>query len=254
MTKILLFISCCLFSFISVQCQDWQILLKEAAAAEVAMRDDLAFQKYQQLLKLQPANLTALCKCSELASKIGHRYARKDIQIKLYEIARRYAEKALKIDPVSADANFVMSVAMGRMALVSSGGDLVSAVKDIKKYADRTVELNPADFRGYHVQGKWYYEITNLGSFKRTAVKIFYGAFPDASFEDAARCYEKSRQLNPGISLNYLELAKVYVKLHKPDQSISLLNRLAGLPIIMEDDPRIKAEGAEMLRKLEADK
>jgi tetratricopeptide (TPR) repeat protein len=253
MLKVFLFISAFLILSVSVHCQDCQLILKEAAAAEASMQEELAYNKYKQVLKIQPDNLTALCKCSELASKIGHRYADKEIQIKHYDTARAYAERALKVNPHSADANFVMSVAMGRMAIVSSGGKLVSAVKDIKKYADKTVELNPSDFRGYLVQGKWYYEISNLSAFKRMAVKLFYGAFPDASFEDAVRCYEKSRDLNPGFNLIYLELAKAYIKLHKTDQSISLLKKLETLPLKMEDDLRIKREAAELLKSLQKD-
>ncbi|MBZ5855952.1 tetratricopeptide repeat protein [Flavihumibacter profundi] len=243
----------CLLAPFASWSQDLQILLKEAAVAEANMQDDLAYQKYQQVLKVQPTNITALCKCSELASKIGHRQASKESQVLFYETARRYAEIGLKVNPSSADANFAMSLAMGRLAMVSSGRKLVESVKGIKYYADKTVQLNPADFRGFHVLGKWYYEISNLGSFKRTAVSVFYGAFPDASFEDSRRCYEKSLQLNPAFNLNYLELAKVYVKLEKPAEAISLLKKLDTLALKMEDDQRIREEGRHMLEELKND-
>lgn len=232
--------------------QDLQLLLNEAAAAEAAMQDDLAYRKYQDVLRIQPTNITVLCKCSELASKIGHRQSSKDLQITHYEIARRYAELALKLNPDYPDANFVMSLAMGRMALVASGRKQVEAVKGIKIYADKTVALSPNDFRGYHVLGKWYYEISNLGAFKRTAVKIFYGAFPDANFNDARRNYQKSMQLNPTFNLNYLELAKVYIKLDQPAEAVSALEKLLVMPLKMEDDRRVYNEGKKMLQELRA--
>jgi tetratricopeptide (TPR) repeat protein len=233
--------------------QDLQVLLRDAAVAEAAMQDDLAYLKYQQALKIQPANITVLCKCSELACKIGHRQASKEAQLRYFETARRYAETALKLNPNYSDANFVMSLSMGRIALVSSGRQLVEAVKGIKVYADKTVALNPADFRGYHVLGKWYYEISNLGTFKRTAVKIFYGAFPDASYEDARRNYQKSMQLNPTFNLNYLELAKVYIKLDRNQEAIAALEKLVVMPLKMEDDQRIRIEGRKLLQELKDD-
>lgn len=236
-----------------VYCQDPQVLLKEAAAAEAAMNDELAYQKYQQVLKFQPTNITVLCKCSELACKIGHRQASKSDQLTHFEIGRRYAEIALKVNPSNADANFVMSLALGRMALVASGKKQVEAVKGIKTYADRTVALNPTDFRGYHVLGKWYYEISNLGTFKRTAVRVFYGAFPDASFEDARRNYQKSQQLNPTFNLNYLELAKVMVKMDHQASAIALLEKLMVMPLKLEDDQRIHDEGRKLLTELKND-
>jgi tetratricopeptide (TPR) repeat protein len=234
-----------------VRSQDLPQLQKDAAAAEAALQDEQAFEKYQQIAKLQPTDITVLCKCSELACKIGNRHAAKDVQIKYYTIARRYAEQALQLNAAHADANFVMSLAMGRMALVSGGKTQVEAVKGIKIYADKTVQLNPADYRGYHVLGKWNYEISNLGAFKRGAVKLFYGAFPDASFEQAKRYYQKSVILNPGFNLNYLELAKVYVKLNQQHQAIACLQKLLVMPIKMEDDQRIYTEGRNILKSLQ---
>jgi tetratricopeptide (TPR) repeat protein len=234
-----------------VQSQDLQQLQKEATAAEATLQDEQAFQKYQQINKLQPADIAVLCKCSELACKIGNRHAAKETQIKYYTVARRYAEQALQLNAAHADANFVMSLAMGRMALVSGGRTQVEAVKGIKIYADKTIQLNPADYRGYHVLGKWNYEIANLGAFKRTAVKLFYGAFPDASFDQAKRYYQKSVLLNPGFNLNYLELAKVYVKLDQQNQAIACLQKLLVMPIKMEDDQRIYTEGRNILKSLQ---
>lgn len=254
MKAVSILIYACLLLTVSLQAQDIEKLWKEAGVAEANMQDDQAFHLYQQVLQNQPNHLGAICKCSELASKIGHRQSTKESQISYYQTARRYAEIGLKINPSSADANFAMSLAMGRMAMVSSGRQLVESVKGIKYYADRTVQLNPADFRGFHVLGKWYFEISNLGSFKRTAVKIFYGAFPDASFEDSRRCYQKSLQLNPNFNLNYLELAKVYVKLDRPEEALTLLQKLDTLSLKMEDDPRIREEGRRLRKSIEADR
>jgi tetratricopeptide (TPR) repeat protein len=244
------FIGLLLLCPITLWSQDIQFLLKEAATAEASMQDEQAYHKYQEVLKYQPTNITVLCKCSELACKIGHRQSTKEIQIKHYQIARRYAELALKLNPAHTDANFVMSLAMGRMALVSSGRTQVEAVKSIKVYADKTVALSPGDFRGYHVLGKWYYEIANLGALKRSAVKLFYGAFPEASFADAKRNYQKSMQLNPTFNLNYLELAKVYIKLSQPKDAIASLEKLMSMPLKMEDDQRIYNEGKKILGEL----
>ncbi|WP_332734903.1 hypothetical protein [Flavihumibacter sp.] len=243
MMKILtlfLLLPCIVFS------QDWQVLMQEAVKAEAFMNDDLAFEKYQQVVKLHPASIVALCRSSELASKIGHRHKSKEIQTRHYQIARAYAARALKLDRNSAEANFVMSVAMGRLALVSSGKDMISYVKDIKTFADRAVQLAPNDFRGYHVLGKWYYEISHLGSFKRTAVKVFYGAFPEASYSHSINAYEKSRQLNPAFNLNYLELAKVYNQIGQKEKAISLLQTLNSLPVRIQDDIRVKREALRL--------
>lgn len=245
----------CLFIFLFslpalARSQDVQHLLSEARKAEAALQEEEAFQRYRQVLQLEPANLAALCKSSELASKLGHRLKNQAEQHSRYEQAMQYAKKAIQLYPHSADANFVMSVALGRMALVSSGGEMIGMVKEIKKYAENVVRLNPADFRGYHVLGKWNYEISGLGAFKRTAVRIFYGAFPEASFQLAAKNYETSLKLNPQFNLNYLELAKVYLKLDQQEKAVKLLETLRHLPYKMSDDARVRAESLELLNSL----
>jgi tetratricopeptide (TPR) repeat protein len=128
----------------------------------------------------------------------------------------------------------------------------VESVKKIKFHADRALAINPSDFRPYHVLGRWYFEISNLGSFKRGAVKLFYGAFPDASFELSAKAYEKSLSLNPAFILNYLELARTYEQLDQASRAIEMLKKLQQLPSKMEDDKRIKEEGKKLLQKLSA--
>lgn len=233
-----------------LRAQDVQRLLSDAGLAEQYHQEQEAFLKYKQVLTLQPENLLALCKSSELASKLGHRQKNKEEQLRHYEQAMQYASRALKLSPASADANFVMAVALGRMALVNSGGEMIAMVKDIKKYADNTIRFNPGDFRGYHVLGKWHYEISSLGAFKRTAVRIFYGAFPDASYELAARNYETSMKLEPAFNLNYLELAKVYLKLDQQEKAIRLLEKLRQLPLKMADDARVQAESRQLLSTL----
>lgn len=226
--------------------QSVQVLMQEGAVAEAAFEDELAYKKYLQAVRLEPANLQVLLKCSELAGKVGHRMKSKEDKLRYYQVAHRYAALALKLSPNSADANFFMSVAKGRLAQVASGRLLVESVKDIKRYADKAVRLSPGDYRPWHVLGKWYYEIAALGSVKRTAVKLFYGAFPEASYQDAITHYERSRQLNPSFNLNYLELAKVYHKTGQETKAMELLKTLERLPIRMEDDKRIREEGRQL--------
>src|SRR6185295_16711236 len=119
--------------------QDVTAMLKDAQQLESSFKETEALQKYVEVLRHQSNNLTALCKVSELYTILGKRQPTKDKQRDFYRTAKSYAQKALQVNGNSSDANFVMSVAMGRIALMSSGEDKIRAIKEVKSYAEKSV-------------------------------------------------------------------------------------------------------------------
>lgn len=245
----LLLIFCFSFPFYSVA-QDVSTLSREAEKLESSFHEYDALQKYKEVLRHQPTNLNALCRASDLCSRIGHREESKAKRADYYKAARTYAEVALKVNPQSAEANFVMAVAMGRMAMISSGKEKVQYVNEIRRYAETTLKYDPNSFKAYHVLGKWNYEVSNLSPVERALAKLLFGGMPKASLQDAIRYYEKSKSLESSFALNYLELAKAYHRNHQDDKAKELLKKLETLPNKIEDDARIKQEGKELLKEL----
>jgi tetratricopeptide (TPR) repeat protein len=233
-----------------LQAQNITALMQQAQAYEKAFKDDEALKKYVEVLKYDPLNMDALCKTSELYNIVGKRLPSKDDQKKYYKTGESYARKAIKVNPNHSEANFAMAISMGRIALVSSGKEKVAAVKEIKTYADKCIQLDPKNFKGYHVLGKWHYEVSDLNSFERWIVKITYGALPPSSLDESIKNYEKSRQLAPGFLLNYLELAKAYKRKGDISKARALLQQLQKLPPSASDDAKIKSLGKELLDDL----
>ena len=234
----------------ALRSQDPAVLMKEAQQFEAVAKEKEALQKYLDVLRLQPGHLAALCKASELYNSLGKRQTTRASQKEYYRTAKSYAQKALQVNPNSVDANFAMSLAMGRMALISSGEEKINAVKDIRTYAEKTIKLDPNSFKGYHVLGKWHYEVSNLNSLEKWLVKVTYGGLPKASLEEAMDCFEKSRQLNPGFLLNYLELARCYERKDEDKKAIALLETMMKMPNSHVDDPTVKKQGQELLDEL----
>jgi len=230
--------------------QDIGTMIQQGMSLEKSFRDQEALQKFTEVLAIDPLNLVALCKGSELANMLGKRQESKDKQKQYYNLAAEYARRAIRIDPRSADANIAMAISLGRIALISSGEEKIKAVKEIKNYADRAIQADPANFKGYHVLGKWHYEVSDLSSVERWLVKITYGGLPPSSLDEAAKNYEKSLQLNPAFLLNYLELAKTFSRKDEDRKAVSLLEKMLTLPNSSSDDPKIKALGRKMLDDL----
>lgn len=230
--------------------QNVEEVLRRANQYEAAMNDGLALTKYKEAIKIQPANIYAICKASEICSRIGARLkADKVQQASYFQAAKTYAQTALKLDPASSEANFVMALVMGRDALDKGGEEKIAAVKDIKHYADLSVKYNPQNYKAWYILGKWYYEVSSLNYFERTAVKVFFGALPPAKIDDAINCLEKTKSLNPDFVLNYLSLAKAYKKKDEEAMAKRNLAYMISLPDKTQDDAAFKSEGRSLLEK-----
>jgi tetratricopeptide (TPR) repeat protein len=247
MKKIIVGLFLLFFFSVSLSAQDINTMLKEADRLETSLKEKAAYDKYVEVLRIQPTNITALWKCSELCSRIGKRQPTKADQINYYKAAQSFAEQALKADPNSAEANYVMSVAMGRQALILSGKEKVKAAKQIKAYVDNSIRINPNFAKSWHVLGKWHYEVSNLSGIERAAAKVLFGGIPKASFAESVAAYEKAKSLDVYFMLNYLELGKAYKKNDQLAQALEVLGKIASLPIRTEDDTQIKAEAKALL-------
>ncbi len=124
------------FGFVQAQ-KNAQILELMTAAQRLrdANNEGAAIPKYEAVLKLDPGNYEALHCISLMYSRVGNRFAEVDRPKKeeYFNKAKSFAEKAMTANPTDAEGQFVMSVAMGRMALISDAKGRVAASKDIKK-------------------------------------------------------------------------------------------------------------------------
>lgn len=235
---------------VTLSAQNVAQLMQQAEALEKAFKDDDALKKYTEVLQYEPKNIDALCKASELYSIIGKRRPTKVEQKEYYKKGETYARQALAINPNHSEANFAMAICMGRLALNSSGKEKIAAVKEIRTYADRCIQADPKNYKGYHILAKWHYEVSDLNAFEKWIVKITFGALPPASLDDAIKYYEKSKALYPPFLLNYLELAKAYDRKGEKAKAKVLLEQLLKLPPTASDDAKIKGLGKKLLDDL----
>jgi hypothetical protein len=243
-----LFLLLYIFSFNSFS-QDVNAILKEADRLVLVPDEKAAFLKFKEALKLQPTNVHALTQASEICSSIGNRETNTKTRDDYFAVALIYAKTAYKLHPETDVANIAMSIALGRIILLKGGKEKIAAVKELKMYAEKAVAVNPNNFRGWHILGKWHYEVSNLNSFERGAAKLFFGALPASSLASSIACYEKAKALSNTFSLNYLELAKAYKRNGEKAKAIAQLNYLLILKNVTTDDAKIKQEASTLLKK-----
>jgi tetratricopeptide (TPR) repeat protein len=249
--KSLLVISVLFFST-NVVAQDVTVLLKEASNLERSLKDEQALDKYKNILSTDPINLQSLIRASEISSSVGARQIDKKLKQDYYERAREYADKALVVSPNSSDANYVRAVAAIKLSEVETENKkLVADIKDVKVYADKALSIDPNHGKANYVLGKWNFDMSTFSWAKKTAIKVLFGAIPDASLENAFKYMEKCRVLEPYYVLNFLDLAKAYKYDNQPSKAIPVLTQLVKLPTRTPDDVALKAEGKKLLSEMQ---
>lgn len=250
--RFLLLLMVFFFQAYLLSAQDVALLFKEADNLERVQKESDALEKYKQILVLEPANIKALVKASELAVSNGSRAPKSNDTRLFYESALAYAKRAFTADANNADANYAMAMACGRLTDVETENKkIVALVKDVKLYADKAVSVNPNHAKGNYTLGKWHYEMVTLSGFKKAAVKLFYGGLPDGDLDKAILYMEKCKSLAPYFVANQLDLAKAYKENHQPAKAIELLEKVVKLPTRTADDAALKTAAANLLASLQ---
>ena len=232
-----------------VWAQDIAAMIKEGDRLEYLPNEKAALTKFKEVLKVQPINIYALNKCSELCSRIGKRQTDPKMIEDYYSAAKTYAATALKVNPNNSESNCVMAIALGRSSLNRSGKEKINSAKEIKKYVDAAIKNDPHNFKAWHVLGRWHYEISNLNGFERTAVKIFFGGLPAASLKESISAFEKAQAITGGFILNYFEMAKAYEKNGQNAKAIQILTQMLSVKNQTEDDPILKEDAKKLIRE-----
>lgn len=215
-------------------------------------REEAALEAYNQVLQDEPDNLSALWHSSLLYSRIGNRLEDEQQEKKYYNMAKNRAQHALNEDSTDSQANFVMAVAMGRMALIVGARERVAASRDIKKYAERALEADSSNAGAWHVLGRWNMEISDLNFAERLAANVLFGGIPEgASTEKAVEYIQKAIDLNPDFLLYYYDLAKAYEQLDEEEQAIATCRQALELPTVAPGDEKIKADCRELIEDLQ---
>jgi regulator of microtubule dynamics protein 3 len=240
---------------LSAQTKDAQI--KELIASADKLRDAnneaLAITKYDAVLKLDPTHYEALHSISLMYSRVGNRFGAEDQakKVEFFNKAKSYAEKAMQANPTDAEGQFVMGVAMGRMALISDAKGRVAASKDIKKYAEAAIRYNPQHAGAWDILGRWNTKVANLSFAEKAAANLLFGGVPEgASNENAIRCFQNALTYKPNYILYMYDLATSYYQVKNIAKCKELLNALIALPPVTLDDPGTQKEAKMMLSSI----
>jgi Flp pilus assembly protein TadD len=79
---------------------------------------------------------------------------------------------------------------------------------------------------------------------------MIYGQLPDASFQDSVKDFQKALELNPNRLANHIGLGRAYAATGDTAEARKELQVGLSMPDQEKDDPFVKEQGRETLRKM----
>lgn len=235
---------------LTMQAQTVEELRTSAEKLKSIYSEPAALAQYLKILDTAPNDYDALWNASFLLSKIGNRIADEEQKSKYFNKAKDLAEKAIKANSQDAEGYFVMSVALGRIALIAGARDRVAASKSIKEYAQLALKYNGQHAGAWDVLGRWNFKVANLSFAERAAADMLFGGAPKgATDENAVKCYRTAIQIEPEYILYYHDLGEVLLSMEAWGECKKILNQGLALKSVTPDDDGHKTKMREMLAK-----
>lgn len=246
-----------LFASLPVQlmAQDPETLTKDAKLLERKFKEEEAIQKYGEVLVIQPTNMNAVVKISELWGNIGMRAAaegdlyQRNVSLKK---ATEFADKALALDSSSAEALYAKALICKHFAETEEKKDLATEnLRLWKEWVEKSLESNPQNPFAMHLLAQWHLTVLTKGGLNKAAAKILFGGLPNGDLAKAISLMETCKEMEPYYCANFFSLGQAYELNKEHLKAIETLERLAKLPTRRKDDITIKAEGAAYLQTLQ---
>lgn len=229
---------------------DW---IKQGDQAYVARAAAGAVAAYDRAIAADPNSYEALWRAAR--SQIDLAFAESDAtkRAAMYRAALDRAAHAVEINPAGADGHFILSEALGRMALTLGARDRVTYAARVRDQAMACLKIEPKHPGCLHVMGVWNAEIMRLNGLTRLIARRFLGgaAFGEASWANARHYLEESVINDPRRIVHRLDLARVYQDMGLKSAARTEFEAVVSGELIDYNDPEYKAEAAAALKKLQ---
>ena len=225
-------------------------LIKKGDVFYLRLQPDEALKFYLPAEKLDPDNPGLLVRISRQYRHLMSDATKREDKLRLGGMAVSYSRRAIALAPKDPEAQLAVAISYGKVLPLQGKREQMDNSRVIKAAAEKVVELDPHNDLGWHVLGRWYFNMANVGTVKRALAQIAYGKLPTATNGDAVRCFEKAIELNPSRLMHYIELGRTYAEMERPAEARKFIAKGLAMTETERDDPETKSKGREVLAKL----
>lgn len=217
---------------------------------DVTFKSDEALKYYLPAEKLNPNDASLLIKIARQYVFRMDGLGSKAEKVESGRVALSYSERAVKLAPDMANSYLSVAVCWGKLTPLLGSKEKVEASRVIKQSAEKATKLDPSNDYAWHMLGRWHLALSDVGGMVRGIATLVYGGIPDASLEEAERCFKKAIALNPNRLIHYVELGRTYAQMGRKAEAISNLEKGLAMPNQEKDDGETKVRGRDALAKL----
>lgn len=225
-------------------------LVRQGDAFDAKLENARALDLYLQADRLKPDDPETLWRVARQYALLMNDAKSDEQQQELGEKALEYAKRGVALNPGHAKSVLSVAICYGRLIRFVPARTKVEYSRLVKEYAEKALQLDPADSYAYHVLGAWNYELAQMGTFTRTFVKMVYGGMPQASNEEAEKLFRKAVELAPQRVSHHVELGRTYAALGRKEEARDELRRALSLPNREKDDAESKERASRALGAL----
>ena len=209
-----------------------------------------ALAAYQKALASSPNDAGLLRKISKQYVEMVLDAPLKKEKLRLAQLGYDTALQAKKLAPNDPEVRVTVAIAAGRLAFYSESRRRLELSSVVKSESAKSVQLDPGFALGWHVLGRWNYEIANLNTVLRVLAEAVYGKMPPATNEEAIRAMSKAVELEPGNALFHAELGRAYLAAGRNEEAKRELQKSLTLPRRSRDDAGAQDRAKQALRGL----
>jgi len=226
---------------------DW---IEQGDSLDRQFKSAEALAAYQKALAEKPDDPAILRKIAKQYVEMALDAPGKSEKLRLAKLGYETALEAKKLDPNNAEGRLTVAVAAARLGFYSDAKTKLELSKSVKQEASEAIRLKPDYALGWHMLGRWNYEISALNPLLKKVAEAIYGKMPPASYDEAVRCLGKAAQLEPDNALFQAELGRGYLAQEKKEEARRALQKSLTLPRRTKDDGEAQQRAKDALRGL----
>lgn len=209
-----------------------------------------ALAAYQKALVEKPDDPAILRKIAKQYVELVLDAPTRAEKVRLAQLGYDTAVRARELAPRDPETRVTVAIAAGRLAFYSEPRKRLELSRVVGQEAEESVRLDSRYALGWHVLGRWHYEIANLNPLLRALAEAVYGKMPPASNEEAIDCMRKAAELQSSNALFHAELGRAYLAAGRKEEARRALEKSIGLPRQTRDDASAQDRAKEALREL----
>src|SRR6266576_1777060 len=229
------------------------------SAEELIQKGDVFYDKlqaaealkfYLPAEKLDPNNVRLLVRIAREYRHLMSDATNASEKLQLGNTAVAHAQRAVTLAPNDPEPQLALAISYGKMLPLVGTKQRIAHSRLIKIAVDKVIALDPTNDLAWHVLGRWYRALADVGTVKRVFAQVAYGELPPAKYEDAELCFEKAIALNTNRLMHYIELGRTYAQMGRDADARKFITKGLAMSDTEKDDPETKNLGRQILKKL----